>query len=303
VANDPDAEFLEAHIFDEDNVKDRPFEWIKEYYRRRMLLKKTGSPAQLTFKLIINSAYGIVAQRQGWDREKKTPPPTHQLEWAGWITSACRAAVYRVARELGTNLISIDTDGITSLRPFTGLTESDNLGDWEMSKYDDGVFWQSGIYALKHPLECTCKIQPCPKAGKWSGGQMKTRGIARGKYKAEDLIERCTTLEPLKSTRRVFIGYAQALQGRREELNTWIDIPGIYVFGGGSKRGHIAACSNACRQLSPGMHALTEQVKFGGIPESEPHPLPWIGSTEWQDDMDLIKRYGEEYWDLIPDAE
>lgn len=266
VANDPDAIFKDGWVFYPDNVDDRPFAWIQEYYRRRQLLKRTGNPAQLTFKLIINSAYGVLAQRSGYDRKKNKPPETHQLEWAGWITSACRAQLFREAVKCGDDLVSMDTDGITSLKPFTWLEESDRLGGWEKDEYDDGVFWQSGIYALK-------------KDGQWL--KNKTRGIPADLYSASDLIRHCETLEPLRLSRNTFVGYGLALNGRRNELNTWKTEDVEYKLGGGGKRQHVRPHGKCPKRCGDGIHRFAlPALLYGpfGSCHSEPHTLPWLGN-------------------------
>jgi hypothetical protein len=248
-------------VFDEDDPTDRPFAWIIDYYRARMALKRGGNPAEFTYKLIINAIYGCLAQRSGWDKIKKTAPASHQLEWAGFITSACRAQVFTIARTLGDDLVSIDTDGITSLRPFDGITDSKELGGWELTEYEDGLFWQSGIYALKG------------KDGKW---KTKMRGIERDTYSVEELFECFRKMEPLKLTRNSFISYGLALQGTRESVNTWQQEEVEYAFGGNGKRQHKAGCSRACHGDH---HRFGLWFPHGGRTldfNSRPHHLPWL---------------------------
>jgi DNA polymerase type B, organellar and viral len=270
-ANDPSAEFIEGWVFDEDDPTDKPFAWIEEYYRRRMVYKRLPTPAQrapeFTFKLIINAIYGCLAQRSGWDKKKNLPPKTHQLEWAGFITSACRAQVYRVASALGKDLVSIDTDGITSLRPFDTLEDSKDLGGWELTEYDDGIFWQSGIYALKN------------SDGTWKA---KMRGIERGTEMVDVLFECLRTGKPIEVKRNNFIGYGMALQGLRKSLNTWEETTSVYEFGGGGKRQHITPRGKCPKACSGDHHRFGLWAPHGGRGldyESKPHHLPWIESS------------------------
>ena len=271
VKDDKDAEFVEAWIFDEDDSNDRPFAFVADYYRNRALLKRLGNPAEYTFKIIINAIYGQLAQRVGWDRKNKKPPKTHQLEWAGFITSGCRAMVYKTAKECGKYLISIDTDGIYSLRPFRNVVNSDVMGEWKLETYDDGIFWQSGIYGLKED-------------GQWK--KAKTRGIPKGTYTMEDLFLSLNTMEPLKLTKKVFISYGLALQMKTQKLNDWVMEPHEFKFGGNGKRNHPnpksklgnSYCSRICGKK---MHKLTYNVMLYGtryepLPHSYPHQLPWI---------------------------
>jgi hypothetical protein len=267
VKNDPDAEFLESYIFDEDDATDRPFAWIEEYYLKRQTLKRIGSPLELTFKLIINSVYGQLAQRTGWDKKQRTSPKSHQLEWAGYITSACRAAVFRAAMSVGDNLISIDTDGVYSMAPFRNLDTGERLGQWDTESYDSGVFFQSGIYALG-------------QGGDWVKG--RTRGIPKGKYSAEEVLRCVNAGESLRMLQTKFTGYGLALNGIRESLNTWESVPVEVVFGGQGKRYHntVKWCgkNGHCKD---GIHEfIPRPVRFcpdDGI-TSAPHYLPWLAN-------------------------
>lgn len=261
VAFDPQAEFVEAWIFDEDTPARRPFAWLEEYYRRRQLLKRIGNPAEYTFKLIINSVYGQTAQRAGWDKKHNKAPRTHQLEWAGFITSGCRAASYLAGKACGDDLVSIDTDGIFSTAPIDVADTGDNLGQWKLTDFDDGLFWQSGIYMLR-------------RGDDWV--KAKTRGIPRGSYTAEDMLECYRTGQPLRLAKNTFVTYGLALGGRRDELNTWKQEPYEYVFGGSGKRGHFpSACARDC---DGDMHRLAMPALYYGPYDSalsERHYLPW----------------------------
>jgi hypothetical protein len=266
VANDPDAVFLESLIFDEDDETDRPFAWLEEYYKKRQYLKSIGSVLELTFKLVINSVYGQLAQRTGWDKRTRSAPKSHQLEWAGYITSACRAAVYKIARDCGNNLVSIDTDGVTSLTPYSsGLDIGPDLGQWEIDEYDSGIFWQSGIYALQ-------------RDGEWIKG--KTRGIPKGTYSPAQLIQAMQSGQDLTLTKKTFVGYGLALNGRLDEMNTWKEDPVAIVFGGEGKRYHNGVLWCAKRGCRDGIHDfIARPLRFSPSDSvaSVPHSLPWIG--------------------------
>jgi hypothetical protein len=289
VAGDNDATILEGWVFDEDDPTDRPFAFLAEYYDRRRRLKQAGMAAEYTLKLIINAIYGQLAQRVGWNRKNGTAPKTHQLEWAGYITSACRAAVYVAGISAGDKLISIDTDGIYSLAPIEDLDLGDGLGQWELSEYDDGIFWQSGVYCLK-------------TGDNWI--KAKARGIPKGTYTAEDLLVRVKTREPLRVWKNVFIGYGMADNGQWDKRNTWERKEHEFVFGGTGKRSHVGrfgGCNAYCRD---DVHALGAiQLLYGpdGDPESEPHYLPWLSNTE---EMTDAKEKGYFVYDAEdPDSE
>jgi DNA polymerase type B, organellar and viral len=264
VKDDSDATILGGWVFDEDDPTDRPFAWLLEYYNRRRILKNNGQAAEYTFKLIINAVYGQLAQRVGWNRKDGKPPRTHQLEWAGYITSACRAAVYKASTEAGEKLISIDTDGLYSLAPIESLDIGDNLGQWELAEYDDGVFWQSGVYCLRRGED-------------WI--KAKARGIPKGTYTAQDLLDKVKSREPFKVYKNVFVGYGLADNGQWSKRNTWERKEHEYVFGGTGKRSHLGRFGGCNIHCNGDIHALgAVQLLYGpdGNPESEPHYLPWL---------------------------
>jgi DNA polymerase type B, organellar and viral len=286
VANNPEASILEGWIFDEDDPTDRPFAWIEEYYRRRALLKRAGNPLQLTYKLIINSVYGQLAQRSGWDRKNNKAPRSHQLEWAGYITSACRSRVFQAAFDCGDKLISIDTDGIYAMAPIPGVVDGPGLGDWETTEYDEGIFWQSGIYALRHDLG-----YPADLGYGWEKG--KTRGIPKGSYTPEGLLCAMEANEPLKLAVNTFIGYGLAGNGQFERLNTWVKEPHEIVFGGQGKRYHNVPFY--CRKggcPGNGVHAFISPPDLESDYQSNPHYLPWLKNTE---DMTKVKNLVADY--------
>lgn len=296
IANDPDADIKEGWVFRENDPTDRPLAWLADYYQKRRELKDAGNAAQFTFKLIINSVYGQFAQRAGWDRRNNLPPRSHQLEYAGYITSGCRASVYTTAQACGDKLVSIDTDGIYSLAPVPGIDIGRNLGQWDISEYREGVFWQSGIYCL---------------ATEDGWRKARSRGIKKGSYTAEDLlsalscnascgISECTTTDfHIHLSRTMFITYGLADIHGWDKLNTWQSEPHVFEIGG-SKRMHFPrACAALC---DPPMHVLcqwspTYDVGADSNPWSYRHPLPWISSDtiKPQNVLDEIEIYNVDH--------
>ena len=275
VKDDPDAEFVEGWVFDEDDENDRPFKFLAEYYDIRNKLKEAGNAAEFTFKLIINAIYGQLAQRAGWNRRDNLPPRTHQLEWAGFITSGCRAAIYRAVGALGDKLVSIDTDGIYSTGPIDTVHVGENLGDWELSEYEDGIFWQSGIYCLKKPTDAIG-----PTTDGWK--KAKSRGIKKGSYIAEELLRCVYENKPLKLTKRMFITYGLAEIHGWHLHNTWVDFPHDMGMGGGKRLHFPLACKSHCQ---PPTHRLLQwEPSYGVSPTgdmwSRQHKLPWLGDVD-----------------------
>lgn len=305
VADDPNAIFLGSLVFDEDNPNDRPFTFLGEYYLKRKQADARGDILGYPFKIIINAIFGQLAQRAGWDRKNRLAPRSHQLEWAGYITSACRAAVYKAAVQCGDKLISINTDSVQARCPLDFLEHGSAIGQWGMEEYSEGIVWQSGIYYLREELGYD------PALG-YGWVKAKTRGIPRGAYTPEQLIEAVRTQEPLTIVKHNFYPYTLADNSGWDKLNTWIDEPTEYYMGGNGKRSHLLKdaptsqwCDHHCEGL---MHRLrlTPAVRLADVnwesdtPLSDmdslsvPHYLPWL------DGPDSIKGMMQdlEIWDL-----
>ena len=287
VADNSDATFLEAWIFDENNPSDRPFQFVRDMYRQRLVLQgladdNPSKVAEIAFKWALASIYGQAARRVGWDKRRRKPPITHQIEWAGYITSHCRAAMYKAALKCGSSLITIDTDSVTSLTPID-VPEGKQLGEWKSAIADDGVFFQNGIYFTK-------------KDGKWSKG--KIRGVERRaktpSLTVEMLIEAITEGHDiqLRPTRK-YITVRQALAGRFTEMGDWKEHEGnILTFGGSGKRYHNPMmCGKYCDGT---LHAFLPRVMADDIfnIQSIPHKLPWKEA----EDTALKDEYVDTFW-------
>ncbi len=123
----------------------KPFAWMGELYEQRRRWKAEGNAAQLPAKLGINSCYGKLAQKIGYNPETGRKPPYHQLAWAGYITSHCRARMYEVAMQNPWDLVQIQTDGVFSLKPIQ-VELGKGLGQWEGEDYQGMVAVAAGNY-------------------------------------------------------------------------------------------------------------------------------------------------------------
>jgi len=292
VKDDPNAEFLESFVFDESDSTDRPLAFLLDYYRRRKLLDSTGDIAGYGYKILINAMYGQLAQRAGWDKRKRTAPKSHQLEWAGYITSACRAAVTKVAWQCGDKLISINTDSVMALCPLEEFCDTGlELGQWKTTHYLGGLFWQAGIYTLQEDMGYDAILD-------YGWSKAKSRGIPRGQYTSDQLRDCIRNRRPLTLVRKMFITYSLAIMGDWEKRNTWNEEPSEYKLGGSDGkrihffRGRAAAlprrkwykCHPICRELPEHMHRtipnlMGEMLSLDGDLErieSVPHWLPWL---------------------------
>lgn len=288
VANNPNARFLEAWIFDHD--ASNPFGWVHDEFDKRLDLQHENNPAEKTFKWALAAMYGAFARTVGWDRKKKCAPASHELAWAGFITSWCRAEMYRLAYEcwrLG-GLVSIDTDGVTSTIPFReewlprGVGE--RLGQWKLETFAGIFYWQSGFYWL------------LDEDGKWS--TCKTRGIKRGSLDVEvgldalaKSVYKTGDIQPakIKRTQTRFVGFKEALN-RRDGMKVWRqwkERPLTSIMGHSNTSRHVPQFCRKCRSPEADMlHVITHlpPKQF----HSEPHKLPWLEEIPDLHDIDLI---------------
>lgn len=262
--NFPGLTIHEAWEF-EEFTEQRPFDWLAENYEIRKEYKRIGNPAQLALKLQMNSMYGKMAQRVGWNEEKLLPPKWHQLEWAGWVVSYCRAMVYRAALYAGADLVAFETDAVFTMRRISEMLDIGKaLGQWEETVYDDFVYLQSG-----------CRFGH--RDGEW---KPKYRGFDQGSLRLEDALSALdqdpTQWEILGTTKR-FVGFAQALHTR---FDSWREFQTGKVrtlhIGGEGKRQHVAKLCSSCAAGKTGaevFHDAALAAPIGG--ESYKHPLPW----------------------------
>lgn len=286
VAGDKYAEFIEGWEYVSDGTY--PFrDLVYGAYARRLQLQHTDNYAEKAYKWFLASIYGQFAQRVGWDRNRRSAPRSHCLEWAGYITSFCRAWVYMaavpVARQGG--LISIDTDGVTSTVPFDpgnlphGIGEE--LGQWKLDNYSGILHWQNGIYWLRS------------EDGEWK--DPKTRGIPRGSVGfsraygslTRDMVGRMVSTKcAISLSRTRFIGYRQSISGKWENWRKWTTESVSVQFGGNGKGRHVPYMCACCRGVSPAypnarMHTIIHL--WPQKTESHPHMLPWLKMTAEQE--------------------
>lgn len=266
-------ETQEAWVYIDDGTK--PFSWVYDIYRQRQEWKAAGNPAELAAKLGINSLYGKLAQRIGG---KEGVPTWHQLQWAGHITSTCRAMLYDASWQQYSDLIAYETDGIYSTAPMDALPNGAgrDLGQWETKVYTGILYLQSGVYWLRDAN------------GDWL--KPKTRGIPQQHMDFDKAYESLVTKDKLSVSQTQFIRFGLA-DMRRSGLGLWRTWQindkefsfGGDGFGGAGKRLHIAKSCKECAQ-GYGHHETLHTCMLSpkGFPqkdhvyeESAPHYLPW----------------------------
>lgn len=272
-----------------------PFSWVSEMYDRRRKWKARGYGAQLALKLCMNSIYGKLAQRVGWDEEHRKAPTWHQLEWAGWVTSHCRAMLWDVLSRIPwPHLIAVETDGLyTTLRPQElGISGSTDLGGWEVDVYDEILYVQSGMAWLRKGDNWTCK----------------RRGLDARTFSLEDCRNYLQTLTPDapwmpytgETTRFVGLGAALASSAPTKVKHcVWQTVEREIRPGQGGKRIHLDKQCYACRDNCTAYdraHDMSIRSLAYADPHSHPHDIPWENG-----DLDYAWRDMEDIGELIHD--
>jgi len=124
-----------------NRIEGEPFTWVKDAYQRRLELKAQNDPAQLAYKLGLNSLYGKTAQRIGTAKY-------FSLAWAGYITSATRAKLLRAVAGRTDHVIAFATDAVYFDQD-PKIRDSKLLGEWSSKRWHRGYFVQSGVYRLE----------------------------------------------------------------------------------------------------------------------------------------------------------
>lgn len=276
-------------------TNERPFDYIRDMYEKRREWKAQGIPAQLALKLCMNSMYGKMAQRVGYDSKNGRIPQWHQLEWAGWVTSYTRAMLYRVMRGLPKgSVIAVETDGIyTTANPASlNLRIGGGLGEWESDTYDEMLYIQSGLAWLR-------------KGDKWTP---KRRGLDADSFTLTDAQNYVRSLSaggewsPFVGTTNRFIGLGAALNSNAP-LKTmhcrWLRSEREIYVGERGKRQHVAAACDACKAGEnaydmPHDLVIVSRAYDPAQMLSTPHSIPWEGNdtgdvAEWRDYQDVTE--------------
>ena len=279
-----DAHIIEGWEYGEDGT--RPFAWVRDVYETRAQWKRDGNPSQMALKLLLNSLYGKMAQRVGWEA-KGSAPTWHQLEWAGFVTSTARAKIFRaMLLAYGRRaLIGVETDGIFSAQPLP-LDIGPGLGQWEAETYDAMIYLQSGFYFKRNGEEWTAKYRGFDKA---SVSQADAMRVLR---EWEPWTGEAGTLHGT-TTRFATMGAYLAAKEPERQRNTWTTSPRSLVIGGDGKRIHRHnACPQCVEKVSPAdaMHTTTVSKPIGGM--SLRHSLPWLHASDPNPYREKEREYG-----------
>lgn len=286
------ATIHEGWVWRNDGTK--PFEFLEEMFHERIRLGKNNA-VSMPYKLGPNSMYGKLAQRVGWDKKKFLPPKSHCLPLAGWITSSCRASLYKMMLQIPMHkLIAVETDGIYTTQSPDKLHADfgDSLGQWGTDHYDEMLYLQNGVYHRRND-----DVWMPPKA----------RGLDIASVSqpvVEKYLRECKPgeFDALRVQMRArFVGLNAAfVKGRgvdvKAHLGKWEIGHRDMEPGGKGKRIHLSA---ACTECNAGLSAWDAPhrlaIRSRSLGEmSTPHNLPWEDTPVPEDmqkfrDMDEIE--------------
>lgn len=284
VFNNPGATFVEGWEWNQ-TCNHEPFDWVPQLYNKRAALKKAEDGAHVGLKLGLNSLYGKLAQQIGakFINGEWRIPPYHCLEWAGWVTSHCRAKVWNAIQGASDDVIAFETDAVFTRVPLDHLSLSNRLGDWEETRFDNLTYFKSGFYF-----------------GDVAGEEVeKSRGINKGSVTRQTVIHalqnrNLETAVVAEQTR--FITLGQALNQTFEKWRSWSTDPRVLKTTiAGTKRLEIMTDWQITKPMGDGWE---ETIPFSAADvdgKSHPYPVVWsedgLGFTDPEGrDMNAFRR-------------
>lgn len=263
----------------------RPFAFINPLYQRRSELKELGDGAHVGIKLALNSCYGKLAQQVGWipatTRNPVRVPTYHQLEWAGYVTSWCRAQVLRAALQNLESVIAFETDALFTSEPLD-LPISSNLGEWGLIEFSSLVYVQSGhYYATKIDGETVTKC----------------RGIDRGfvsRANVETSLSKPAHERILEAQLTRFYGAGISLvRGLEKYWCKWITEPKHLTLMPTGKRIHAGCECDDTAGLERDKWHNTICPVYGG--ESSAYPVEWINPDPHMTELTEMREAEHDY--------
>lgn len=120
-------------------------QYITNAYNMRRRYKSEGNPAELAYKLILNSIYGKTAQKRQNHTQKI--PRFQNYIWAGFTTALTRSMILDAIALASNDIVSVATDSIFSRKPILPLTKSGILGEWQYEGNYPTIIVMPGVYA------------------------------------------------------------------------------------------------------------------------------------------------------------
>lgn len=223
----PNVRFLSAWILQRD-CDCKPFTGIRHAFDTRIAVGKNTAVGG-ALKRAINSVYGKLAQTVG-------NPPFRSQEWAGMITSGCRAELLDVLWEHDADILAVATDGVYSRVPMRIPTEREgtDLGCWELGRAEEITLVRPGIY--------------------WTDNDVRSRGIPRSVVSAEKAC------------------IAAALERREKE----VVIPPLRQFGAASSMIYPTRNGFVRSPRYGEWYTRPAKVSFSAAPKRMPDWMPWV---------------------------
>jgi len=255
---------LGAWQFREDENIPKPFAFIEPLFRKRKALKKGGDGAHVGIKLGLNSLYGKLAQQVGAHMTKSgwRIPPFHQIEWAGYVTSHCRARMLKAALTDIDAIIAFETDALFSSRPLP-LDTGDDLGQFGSEAFSNLTYVQSGVYFATHP----------------DGSSVtKSRGVDRGDLTRESVLAAFTAKRAedrqVKTSLTRFVTLGVALAQDFQRWTHWEKLQKAITCEPIGKRIHSPYCEHDAEGMSLGVWHETICPFMGDMVSAE-YPVLW----------------------------
>jgi hypothetical protein len=282
---------LEAWTF-EPATDRKPFAFIEPLYNKRRALKKAGDGAHVGIKLALNSLYGKLAQQVGWrvnDDGTLRLPPFHQLEWAGYTTSWCRANVLRACIDSLESVIAFETDAVFTSEPLP-VTLGSGLGDFELTVFPDMTYVQSGTYFAGDVVKtrgvdrCSCNNAPC------TCGSL-TRALVLEKLKEPRIENRKAEAHLTR-----FVGAGVALAQSWERWRRWERVNKRITLEPLGKRTHMGCSCITSGQpgIAFGMWHRTVCPMFTHSHSAE-FPIEWINPDPAMSELEELRRVPNDY--------
>ena len=278
-------EILSAWVFTPERGATKPFAFIDDMYAKRKVLKAAGDGAHVAIKLGLNSMYGKLAQQVGAEQNDDGTwriPPFHQLEWAGFVTSWCRARVLELVLDNLSDVIAFETDAVF-LSVELPVGDSTELGGWERTQFDNLTYCQSGLYFA------TC------------GGKKiaKTRGVDRGSLTRERVEEhlampRAVDREVAATLTR-FVGAGVALAQSWDRWRRWEVQQKIMTLEPSGKRIHGTCWCHDLVRFPDGLH-VTMCPDYSAAKSSE-FPVAWINPDPAMTELSELREAEHEWED------
>jgi hypothetical protein len=231
--------------------------------------------------------YGKLAQQVGWkpasDKFPLSIPSYHQLEWAGYATSWCRAKVLEAALLDIEAVIAFETDALFTSRPLN-IQIGDELGEWEETVFSSLTYVQSGHYY-----------------GTTAAGKevVKCRGIDKGFIRRKSIEKALQQPEGKRIYRAEltrFYGLGIALaRGLDKYWRRWLTEPKVLQLAPTGKRAHGACWCSTSDTLVMGVWHNTYCPIIGGV--SAEYPIAWVNPDPNMSELEELREQERFYED------